>query len=131
MAVEIPLSRLRKIADAPLGSSVRVWTLQHPQAVQEALASGRLRGNPDFALDPEDVGDDGRLTGYSFALRWLQEEMAERIPSFSGDLPIFAWLKRPPAKPWPDSFGPLVRVAAVVPRRPGRRHVELFSCRPD
>lgn len=117
MAVEIPLSRLRAIAAAPSDSLVRVWTLQHPEAVQEARRSGRLRGNPEFSLDPEDVGDDGRPTGYSFALRWLQGKMAERIPSFSGDLPIFAWLKRPSAKPWPASFGPLVRVCAIVPRR--------------
>ena len=49
----------------------------------------------------------------------MRDQMADRIKGFSGDYPVWAWLKRPSAKPKPCRYRGTReenRIIALVPR---------------
>jgi hypothetical protein len=85
--------------------------------VDAAQRRGYLTCDPQIVFDPEfDFDDEGNPAGAHKAYAWMRDRMAERMPEFSGDFPMFCWLKRPSGKPLPNSFGQMVRVTALVPR---------------
>ena len=119
MATDLPLSRVQQLLALHPDAPVRVYTLQHPGAVAAARSRGYLTCDPAYAFEAEDDPSDSDAAGDGFAAayRWIKDRMAERIDGFSGDFPVFCWLKRPSAKPLPASFGPMMRVSALVPCR--------------
>jgi hypothetical protein len=108
MTKPLPLSRSAALMAASPETLVRVYSLQHPDAWDAARKEGFLTGNHPFVDD---------VDGFRPAYEWMRDRMAEVIPDFSGDLPVWAWLKRPSAKPMPFSYGPTIRITALVPRR--------------
>lgn len=104
----LPDSRIRELQGNP-DRLVRIYTHQHPDAFARALERGYLTGDAAFAFaeNPE----------FEPAYFWMVDRMRERIPGFSGDLPVWAWVKRPSGKPLDHDRGPTLRITALVPRR--------------
>jgi len=111
----IPIGRLRSLIELPPDAPVRVHTLQ----TEAGIAVARKRGY--FSGDAASIETDWFLPAYD----WMRERMAERIPDFSGDLPVWAWAKRRIGrrKRDPDSGERRTRITALIPRRR-----ILFSC---
>ena len=111
----IPLSRVQKMLALPPDTLVRVYTHQHASAVREAELRGYLTGEHPYA-------DSYLRQGYE----WMRNQMSECIENFSGDLPVWAWAKRPyvARKRNVDARDDRVRVTAMVPR--GRFIVSCF-----
>jgi hypothetical protein len=113
-------SRLLGILRVDPGTPVRVWSVQHRDALRVARRIGWLSGNHGHAFgrycDAMDQTDDpSPLNPYD----WMRQRMAERMPGFSGDYPVWAWLKRPSTRPsvWRRAAGEAtVLVSASVPR---------------
>lgn len=117
MSKTLPLSRLRAFLALPPDAMVPVYTLQNPAAVEVAKARGYLTCDPAHVFDETDWAPDGSPLYLAKAYHWMRDRMAERIPDFSGDLPVFTWLKRPANTGLPSSFGSMTCVKAVVPRQ--------------
>lgn len=106
----VPLSRLRKFESLPPQSLVRVYTLQGDEAMDNLSRDGYLSG------DSQHIEQDG---DWKEAYAWMRSQMEKRIPDFSGDYPIWTWLKRPSSKPKPCRYrgtGENNRVIALVPK---------------
>ena len=101
-------SRIRELQGNP-DQLVRIYTHQHPDAFARALDRGYLTGDAtfSFAENPE----------FEPAYLWMVDRMREQISGFSGELPVWAWVKRPSSKPLEHDRGPTVRITALVPRR--------------
>jgi hypothetical protein len=69
-----------RIDDLRRPGPLRLWTIQREEAWLEALRRGALRG-------------DGRRVwrGHRAAYRWLMEQMAVRLPRYSGGYPVWCW----------------------------------------
>ena len=91
--------------DADADELIRVYSYQDPGAWQAAQQRGYLTGSHGH---PNDVSWD-------FPYEWMRQRMAERIPDFTGDLPVWAWPKRQNGKK--RTRDPYVRITALVPRR--------------
>lgn len=106
----------RKFLDMDTNAPVKVWTTQHPDAWIEAQRRGWLSGkHPWSYMRAED--EDQASPQFVRAYEWMRKMMAERIPEFSGDLPVWCWHKR--SNPRQKSMRlsePYVRIAALVPR---------------
>ena len=63
---------------------LRLYTIQHRAAVDHLLSTGSL-----FVKDPSLVDQD-----FIGSYRWMMGQMAQRIPDFSGNFPIWAWMRR-------------------------------------
>jgi hypothetical protein len=85
---------------------VRIYSLQSAVAWQRAREVGYFTGEADH------VDEDFR-----HAYDWMREQMGERIPGYSGDYPVWAWIKRPNMRQWDRFDEPTVLVVADVPRR--------------
>lgn len=117
----VPRSRLLRILDAEPHRPIRVWTVQHRDAVAAAERRGYLSGDHGRGFDADDFDADGRpvRNGFAHAYGWMRDRMAEMVPDFSGDHPVWAWLKRPSTRPavWRQDAGAAsVLVSAAVPR---------------
>lgn len=90
--------------DAPL----RVHTWQDVAGWEAARMRGHLTGSHGHPLVDDPAWDR--------AYEWMRGAMAERIPGFSGDLPVWCWMKRqnPRRAYW---IRDRVRITAIVPRR--------------
>lgn len=104
----LPASRRDALSRMHPNDMVRVYTYQHPDAWTAALRTGYLTGE-GAPVDPD--WDDIVGTAYG----WMRRAMSERIPSHTGDLPVWCWLKRtnPRRHRWTKGR---VRITALVPR---------------
>lgn len=105
MTKPIAQSRIREFVDADPEELIRVYTYQAPEAWKAAQKRGYLTGSHNH---PNDVSWDEPY-------EWMREQMAKRIPDFSGDLPVWAWLKRENGKK--RVRDPYTRLIALVPRK--------------
>jgi len=109
MIKQLPASRRAALMEMGPDEPLRVHTYQHVDAWSAAVERGFLTG--DHGHVDDFLGDWGKVP-----YEWMRSQMAERMPDFSGDLPVWAWLKRhnPRSTDWiRDS----VRITAIVPRR--------------
>lgn len=118
----VPRSRLLRILDADPHRPIRVWTVQHRDAVAGAERRGYLSGDHGRGFDAHDFGPDGLplRRGFAHAYGWMRDRMAETVPDFSGDCPVWVWLKRPSTRPavwWKHAGEAGMLVTAAVPRR--------------
>lgn len=112
-----PPSRLQQFANMDADQLVRVYTRQDIAAVEEAHERGYFTGSHGYRPDDDDL--------FEYPYEWMRKQMAERIPNFSGDLPVWAWLKRQNERKWTESWipeerkvlPPTPRVIALVPRK--------------
>lgn len=110
-------SHIQRLMTMDPNELVRVYTRQHPDAWKIAQEVGYLTGSHGF--DPE---EDGL---FSYPYEWMRQQMAARMPDFSGDLPVWAWFKRQNERKWQTSWiredratTPILpRIIALVPRR--------------
>ncbi len=97
----IPINRLRSIMNKSPDDMVRVYSVQGVDALRAAEQRGYWCG-----VAPNDPVFDSPYD-------WMKCRMVEMLPSYSGDFPMWAWLKRPSTKiKKKDS----VRISAMVPR---------------
>jgi hypothetical protein len=98
--------RARKnIFDAPPDNLVRVYSYQHVNAYEAAKETGFFTGNHPY-----------RYEEYSDAYTWMRDQMSVRISDFSGEYPVWAYLKRPNLKADPIPKDELL-ITALVPRK--------------
>jgi hypothetical protein len=107
MVRPLPLSRRRALVDMDPRTLVRVYTWQYPKGWDAALERGHLTGS--HGSDETYGGDMDRY------YEWMRSRMAERIPGFSGDLPVWAHLKGQNPRRI-ESIRNRVRIIAMVPR---------------
>ncbi|MDG5497723.1 DUF3841 domain-containing protein [Niveispirillum sp. BGYR6] len=81
---------------------VRVYSYQDEAVLERLKTQGFINGNHPH----------GFMTG---PYRWMRNQMAERLPDFSGDLPIWAWLRRWDRYKIKRNTEKLVRITATVP----------------
>lgn len=111
----LPLDRYKDLINLPPDALIRIYTLQDKDGIEAAQERGFFKGEPGA------IEEQWFLPAY----RWMQAQMAARLPDFSGDLPVWAWAKRPIVrrKRNPDQRETRTRITALVPRRR-----ILFSC---
>ncbi len=64
---------------------MRLWTIQHPAALERARRNGALRGDGRrLCLGPQ----------FRRPYRWLIGEMLKRVPGYTGRYPVWAWPKK-------------------------------------
>jgi len=114
----VSLGHIQRLMSMGPDELVRVYTRQDPRAWDEAVARGYLTGS-------HGAGDDEVNGHFEYPYEWMRRQMAERIPDFSGDLPVWTWLKRQNERKWVTSWDakerktlPIFpRVIALVPRK--------------
>lgn len=104
-----PIPRSKRIAlfESHPKSLVRIYSRQHVDALAVAQEKGYFSGehnHQDF--------DDMWQKQYN----WMRDQMAKSIPNFSGELPMWAYLKRPWHKGWWKLRKDIVMITALVPR---------------
>jgi hypothetical protein len=109
MIKPLPASRRAALMEMGPDEPVRLYSYQHPDAWAAARDREWLTG--DHGHVDDFLGDWGKVP-----YEWMRSQMAERIPGFSGELPVWAWLKRhnPRSTKW---IRRNVRITAIVPRR--------------
>ena len=113
MTKPLPWSRRYAILNYPDDQLVRVWTWQHVDAVAIAERVGWFTGQHPYA-DLDDVID----SGFNRAYTWMGACMTGRVAGYTGEPPVWAWLKRPNThhKHTKNHSLPLSLVTALVPR---------------
>lgn len=112
-----PASRLKALESMDPDQKVRVYTRQDPLAVEEARIRGYFTGSHGHRVDGDDFFD--------YPYEWMRQQMEKRIPNFSGDLPVWAWLKKQNERKWIESWvpkerkvlPPTPRIIALIPRK--------------
>ncbi len=108
----VPISRIQYLMSLPGDALVRLYSYQGQAGWDRAEALGYWSGNP------ETIHEDGEQ-GWGPAYDWMRERMAERVPDFSGDYPMWGWTKRPSTKPKPRKYrgtSDAIRLTVLVPR---------------
>ena len=112
----VPWSRRKRLLALSAEEKVRVYTYQHRDALTEARARGYFTGSHDFVA--HGVSGAGLEQEYTPCYDWMRDQMRKRLVNFSGDYPVWAYLKRPSARSFvPQSWDNPVRITALVPRR--------------
>lgn len=62
--------------------TLTLWTVQDFSRVAQLDVDGVLYGSAEHAMFPEPY-------------KWMLEQMAQRLPAFSGNYPVWAWAKKP------------------------------------
>ncbi len=106
MIYSLSWGQLRRLHAKGPDDIVRVYTFQHPAAWEAARERGYLTGAEGAYSDPD----------FAVPYAWMRERMAERIPGFSGDMPVWAYLTRPNLRQRHHGPEPSVLVVADVPR---------------
>jgi hypothetical protein len=101
----LPLSKRLHLINADPDSLIRIYTFQHPKALEIAKVRGYLSGNHGSAIE-----------GFEDAYLWMRDQMQLRLSDFSGDFPIWAWPKRLSARSYNPQIDE-VRITALVPRK--------------
>lgn len=81
---------------------LRIYTYQDPAVLQGLYATGYLSGNHGQSFMPGPY-------------RWMRSQMEARLETFSGDLPVWAWLRSWARWDMRLNTERLVRITAVVP----------------
>jgi hypothetical protein len=81
---------------------VRVYSYQDPAVLPRLSAVGYLNGNHGHSCLPGPY-------------RWMRDQMASRLEGFSGDLPVWAWLRRWTRSDRQNNKEVMVRITAQVP----------------
>lgn len=105
-----PISRIREFMSLPGEALVRLYSFQKPEAWTAAEERGYWTGVPE-AVDED--------AGFRFAYDWMRVRMYDRIPGYSGDLPMWAWTKRHSSKPKhvkESAQTGMIRLTVMVPR---------------
>lgn len=110
---QLPHSRIAAFLALPPDAPVRLYSRQGEEAWRLAEKRGYWTGEKEYI----ETDEHERLRPYA----WMRDEMAARIPDFSGDYPMWAWLKRPSAKAKENSkkftgTHEAIRLTVVVPR---------------
>lgn len=71
---------------------IRMWTLQHKDAVEQLKSNGYLTVQPEYSFP--DSKSRWKLAAYE----WMKERMQQRIPGYKGELPIWCDLSVPKNK---------------------------------
>jgi hypothetical protein len=102
------------IEELRLPGPIRLWTIQTEEAWLEARKRGELRG-------------DGRRVWRSHrpAYRWLMEQMAARLPRYSGGYPVWCWYHPRPDLRRPGHLPPGVRGVRIELAVPDSRVLAL------
>ena len=111
----IPLSKRKALFNASPDSLIRLYSKQHLIALENAKDRGYFTGE-------HGVFDIDEITGYDFTFHkqydWMRDQMAQIVPDFSGERPIWAYPKRPVThKGWHKLKSDMVLVTALVPRK--------------
>ncbi len=61
--------------------AMRLWTVQGEAHWHDSVERGRLTGGTGEHVDPD----------FKPAYAWMVRQMAQRIPNFTGEYPIWAW----------------------------------------
>jgi hypothetical protein len=102
---------IRYLMSLPGDTLVRLYSYQAQEAWDIAEQKGYWAGS-------QGVVEDRDFWEFRQAYAWMQEQMATRIPDYSGDLPMWGWLKRPSAKPKPTQYqgtSGIIRLTVMVP----------------
>lgn len=110
----IPLSRRKALYNAHPDQLIRIYTKQHHQAWEVAQSIGYFTGSHGIDDFDEESGID-----FTFHKQydWMKNEMAKVIPDFSGDRPMWAYLKRPPHKGFHKLRPDQIQFTALIPRK--------------
>jgi len=107
----IPRSRLEAFYSLPADSLVRVYSYQEIEALERIETLGYLTGPSEENVD----------RFFKPAYDWMREQMATRVPDYSGEYPVWAWLKRPSTKNKERRYRGTethkVRIIAKVPKK--------------
>lgn len=114
----MPSSVLTGLMEMDGETLVRVYTRQKQAAWEAAQRIGYFTGSHS-AHDADDNAD------FAYQYEWMRQQMAARMPEFSGDLPIWTWLKRQNERKWVTSWHKEdrattpnhPRIIALVPRK--------------
>lgn len=87
---------------------IRVYSRQHIDAYNTAQLVGHFSGDHKFQ-----DGDGWWEKQYN----WMRDEMSKAIPDFTGELPIWAYPKRPLHKGWWKLRPEMIQITAMVPRK--------------
>lgn len=63
---------------------MKLWTIQHKGAWNNAKEKGYLEGNQDYITE-----------GFLDSYKWMMKQMSKRLANYQGNYPIWLWLKRP------------------------------------
>lgn len=55
------------------------------------------------------------IVGFEDSYQWMRSKMSEKISNFSGDKPIWAWIKKPSLKQIKQESGKICRITALIP----------------
>lgn len=111
----VSISYLNYLRNLPHNALVRLYSYQGREAWMQALKTGHWSGTDgryiDANLPPQ----------FGLAYNWMRDQMKLNLPQFSGDYPMWGWVRRPSTKPglYPlekgsDFIG--VRLTVMVPR---------------
>lgn len=110
----VPVSRRRALFNAAPDDLIRIYTRQH----KDAWAKAQERG---FFTGDHGILDYDSETGIDFTFHkpydWMKNEMAKVIPNFSGERPMWGYLKRPLHKGWWKLRPDMIQFTALVPRK--------------
>lgn len=116
MTKKISEGRRARLLNAAPDDRVRVWSIQDTAAQQAADRRGYWSVDPGWyeslGIDEDGFPRADCLPQYEY----MREIMAERVPGYSGDFPIWAWVSRPNMRQWAYLGNNCVMVVADVPR---------------
>jgi hypothetical protein len=107
-----PVAWVNHLYDLPGDAPVRLYSYQGEDAWALAEERGYWTGSPH-------IWDEDGDYGFGPAYDWMRDQMRARITHFSGDYPMWGWIKRPSTKPKPRRYRGLserIRLTVEVPR---------------
>jgi hypothetical protein len=85
----VDLTDIEAIIDADDDQPITLWTMQQPGFLVSLGKEEVLTGNEDYAFGSFDA------PGKRGAYRWLQQQLADRVPGYGGRLPVWTLLTKP------------------------------------
>jgi len=113
MPKALPRSRIDALMTMPPERKVRIYSIQDVHAWEAAKARGYWTGSKEYIEDELDREHD---CSYLFQYDWMRGKMAERILGYSGDYPMWGYLKRPNLRQVPYVSDDTLFLIADVPR---------------
>lgn len=107
-----PIAYIRYLMQLPPTALVRLYSYQGKDAWDRANELGYWTGHPEAI--PEQATRE-----FGIAYDWMREKMEQRIPGYSGDYPVWGWVRRPSTKNKPKEMMGTdgdVRLTLLVPR---------------
>ena len=83
---KVSVQCIASLAECPPGTMIRMWTLQHKDAVEQLKSNGHLTVQPEYSFP--DSKQRWKLAAYE----WMKGEMQQRIPGYKGELPVWCGL---------------------------------------